>query len=185
MTHQFHPSILREYDIRGIIGETLSADDAYAIGRAFGSFKPEWKNTTPRIAIGMDGRLSSPELVDALTRGLMECGVDVLRIGIGPTPMLYFAVCSLKLDGGIMVTGSHNPPSHNGFKFMLGKKPFYGEDITQLGRIVQSKSFYDGKGTVSDISVEADYVETLLDAYPRSFPFPRPPTGTRKPRYWT
>ncbi|MFW0777148.1 MAG: phosphoglucomutase/phosphomannomutase PgmG [Rickettsiales bacterium] len=165
MTHHFDPTILREYDIRGIIGETLSKDDAYAIGRAFGSFKPEWKSTKPRIAIGMDGRLSSPELVDALTKGLMECGAEVLHIGIGPTPMLYFAVCSEKLDGGIMVTGSHNPPSHNGFKFMLGKKPFYGEDIQQLGRIASSGNYYNGDGTYNELAVEKNYIDTLLDAY--------------------
>ncbi len=165
MTHTFHPSILREYDIRGIIDETLSSDDAYAIGRAFGSFKPEWKTKKPRIAVGRDGRLSSPALEEALVRGLVDCGVEVIRIGVGPTPMLYFAVCSDKLDGGIMITGSHNPPTHNGFKFMMGLKSFYGEEIRKLGVIAASGAYISGVGKATDKHVEQAYVDTLLKAY--------------------
>jgi phosphomannomutase len=163
--HSFHPSILREYDIRGIIGQTLSASDAYAIGRAFASFKPEWKEKKPRIAIGRDGRISSPELEEALAKGLCESGAEVIRIGIGPTPMLYFTVCTLELDGGIMVTGSHNPPSHNGFKFMLGRKSFYGADIAELGVIASQGKYYTGNGIIQEKSMESEYIATLLKAY--------------------
>lgn len=163
--HAFHPTILREYDIRGIVGETLAPADGYAIGRSFASFKPEWKTARPRIGVARDGRASSPALEDALVRGLTESGADVVRLGVGPTPMLYFAVCSLGLDGGVMVTGSHNPPSHNGFKFMLGRKAFYGADITKLGDIAAKGQWHEGTGTVSLHNVQADYVATLRKAY--------------------
>jgi phosphomannomutase len=164
--YNFHPTILREYDIRGIVGETLSVDDAYAIGRSFASFKPEWKNEKPRIAVCRDGRLSSPALEEALTRGLNESGAEVIRLGIGPTPMLYFAVCSLELSGGIMITGSHNPPSHNGFKFMLGRKSFYGADIQKLGKIAAaSGGWFEGKGGKTEIKIEAKYLAVLEKGY--------------------
>ena len=131
--HRFHPTILREYDVRGIVGETLFPSDAYALGRAYGTLMRRAGGT--RVCVGMDGRLSSPDLARALAQGLRESGIEVLRIGRGPTPMLYFAVHHLDADGGIQVTGSHNPPSHNGFKIMLGKTSFFGERIRELGRI--------------------------------------------------
>lgn len=165
MTHQFHPTVLREYDIRGIISETLNTPDAHAIGRAFASFKPEWKTTRPRIAVGRDGRLSSPDMEAALIRGLTESGADVVRIPMGPTPMLYFTVCTLGLDGGIMVTGSHNPPNHNGFKFMMGRKSFYGEDIKQLGVIASKGEYHTGKGEVTDNNIEPEYLAKLVSTY--------------------
>lgn len=163
--HTFHPSILREYDIRGIVGETLSAKDAYAIGKAFGSFKPEWNGRARRIAVGRDGRVSSPELEAALVQGLTDSGADVVRIGVGPTPMLYFTVCTHDLDGGIMVTGSHNPPTHNGFKFMLGRKPFYGADIARIGTMTAAGEVFSGAGTTADLAIAPTYVETLLAAF--------------------
>ena len=106
--HRLDPSILREYDIRGIVGETLTTEDAHAIGLAFGTLMQRDNYST--VAVGYDGRLSSPELEDALVSGLTATGMDVRRIGLGPTPMLYFAVVFHGLDAGIMVTGSHNPP---------------------------------------------------------------------------
>jgi phosphomannomutase len=165
MQHHFHPTVLREYDIRGIIGETLGTADAYAIGRAFASFKPEWKDKRPTIAVGRDGRVSSPQMEAELVRGLADAGANVIRIGLGPTPMLYFAVCSLELDGGIMVTGSHNPPTHNGFKFMLGRKSFYGEDIQRLGVLAAQGGYYEGTGEVVERNLERKYRNILLNAY--------------------
>ena len=131
--HVFEPTLLREYDIRGIVGRTLGPDDATAIGRSFGTLIR--RQGGRRVAVGYDGRLSSPELAAALVAGLNAAGVDALRIGLGPTPMLYYAVHRLEADGGVMVTGSHNPPDYNGFKFMAGHKAFFGEDIQQLGRL--------------------------------------------------
>ncbi|HKS89290.1 MAG TPA: phosphomannomutase, partial [Stellaceae bacterium] len=114
MPHRFDPTILREYDIRGIVGTTLFPADARALGRVFaGKLK---QADGRRAAVGYDGRLTSPELEAALVDGLAAGGVDVVRIGRGPTPMLYYAAATLGVDGGLMVTGSHNPPDHNGFK---------------------------------------------------------------------
>src|SRR5882762_2611537 len=132
MPHRFDPTILREYDIRGIVGTTLFAADAYALGRVFAQILAEAGGG--RAAVGYDGRLTSPELEAALVAGLVEGGADVVRIGRGPTPMLYYASATLGVDGGIMVTGSHNPPDYNGFKLVLGGKPFFGEAIQKLGQ---------------------------------------------------
>jgi phosphomannomutase len=132
-SHVLNPTILREYDIRGVVGETLDAGDARAIGRAFAAVVADGGGR--RVAVGRDGRLSSPALEAALVDGLAAGGIDAVRIGLGPTPMLYFAVHTLGVDGGLMVTGSHNPANHNGFKLMLGKKSFFGKDIERLGRI--------------------------------------------------
>ncbi len=128
-SHIFHPTILRAYDIRGIVGETLHVEDARAIGHAFGLLF----EAGARIAIGRDGRLSSPDLATALSEGLVDAGCHVLDIGVGPTPMLYFADVALSCAGAIQVTGSHNPPTHNGFKMVRAHRPFYGADIQQLG----------------------------------------------------
>ena len=135
--HRFHPSILREYDVRGIVGETLSAADATALGRAFATIVRA--HGGQRVCVGMDGRLSSPELAEAAVEGVRASGVEVLWIGRGPTPMLYFAVHHHDADGGIQITGSHNPPAHNGFKMMLGKKSFFGAQIQELGRIAAAR----------------------------------------------
>src|ERR1700756_1307144 len=122
MPHHFDPTILREYDIRGIVGQTLSAADARAIGRAYALTLRA--NGGRRAAGGYDGRLTSPQLELALVEGLVSEGADVVRIGRGPTPMLYYAAATLGVDGGLMVTGSHNPPDQNGFKVDLGGNPF-------------------------------------------------------------
>src|SRR6202051_3536033 len=117
-THAFDPTVVREYDIRGIVGRTLHKADAFAIGRCFGSIVARAGGKT--TAIGYDGRLSSPELAEALSNGLRASGVQVLNIGRGPTPMLYYTATTMETGGAIMVTGSHNPPDDNGFKMMLG-----------------------------------------------------------------
>src|ERR1700730_6153203 len=136
MPHRFDPTILREYDIRGIVGKTLFTADAYGLGRAFAATRADAGGK--RVAVGYDGRLSSPEFEAVLVDGLAEGGADVVRIGRGPTPMLYFAAATPGdyggVDGGVMVTGSHNPPDHNGFKLVLGGKPFFGEAIQKLGQ---------------------------------------------------
>ena len=127
MQHTFHHTILREYDIRGIVGETLFAADAFAIGKAFGTRVRRVGGS--EVCVGYDGRLSSPELAGALVDGLISAGCSVRRVGRGPTPMLYFAAKARSADGAIMVTGSHNPPTHNGFKMVFQGRPFFGPDI--------------------------------------------------------
>src|SRR6266567_8669010 len=112
-THSFDPTTLREYDIRGTVGRTLFEDDAFWIGRCFGSLVARRGGRT--VAVGYDGRLSSPALEEALVKGLSASGMEAVRIGRGPTPMLYYAATNLATDGAVMVTGSHNPPEYNGF----------------------------------------------------------------------
>ena len=161
--HRFDATILREYDIRGILGRTLGEADARALGRAFAV--PVLECGGKRVAVGRDGRLSSPALEGALVAGLAESGIDVLRIGLGPTPMLYYASATAGVDGAIMVTGSHNPPDHNGFKLVLRGKPFYGPDIQRLGTIAASGAFRDGTGKVTTAELRDAYVARLLLDY--------------------
>ncbi|MCH8998181.1 MAG: phosphomannomutase/phosphoglucomutase [Proteobacteria bacterium] len=158
--HRFDPTILREYDIRGVVGKTLGREDAVALGRAFGTVVR--RAGGGRVCVGYDGRLSSPELEAALAEGLMACGLSVLRIGLGPTPMLYYAAVTLEADGAVMVTGSHNPPAHNGFKLMLGKASFFGAQIQELGAIAAAGDFETGAGTVEDHPVFDDYLARLV-----------------------
>jgi phosphomannomutase len=159
-SHRFDPTTLREYDIRGIVGKTLHGADAYAIGRVFGSIVAEKAGRT--VAVGYDGRLSSPELEPELVRGLIDSGMEVLRIGRGPTPMLYFAGVTLGTDGGIMVTGSHNPPDYNGFKMVLANKPFFGKAIQDIGDRAAAGDVAEGTGSARSVDVSADYVARLL-----------------------
>ncbi len=158
-THNFHPSILREYDIRGIVGETLFEADAEAVGRGFGTAVK--RAGGKRVCVGYDGRVSSPAMEAAVVKGLMSVGLQVERIGRGPTPMLYFATVETGADGGLMVTGSHNPPTHNGFKMMIAKKPFFGEDIKKLGVQAKAGDVETGEGSVSDKPIFDKYVERL------------------------
>jgi phosphomannomutase len=162
-SHQFHPTVLREYDIRGIVDDTLSVADAQALGRAFGSLvQRRVTDRTPRVCVGYDGRLSSPMLEAALVEGILSVGVDVLRIGLGPTPMLYYSVYELDADGGVMVTGSHNPSDYNGFKMMIGKEACFGERIQELGRMAAAADFHEGQGKAEDHPMEARYLTRLL-----------------------
>ncbi len=163
MTHRFDPTSLREYDIRGIVGKTLGVADADAIGRGFGTRVRRAGGT--RVAVGYDGRLSSPELEAALVGGLTGAGVDVVRIGMGPTPMLYYAEATLEVDGGIEITGSHNPADYNGFKMVLQHKPFFGADIQDLGRMAAEGDWEAGEGIVSTADIEDEYVGRLVAGY--------------------
>src|SRR5436190_4153093 len=158
--HKFDPTILREYDIRGVVGKTLHVADASAIGRTFGTMVR--RNGGKRVALGYDGRLSSPALAAACIEGLRSAGVDVVGIGLVSTPMLYYAVYHLEADGGIMITGSHNPPDFNGFKMMMGKKSFFGADIQTLGAMAGKSDWESGQGVLSEKNVLADYAVRLL-----------------------
>lgn len=161
MSHDFHPTVLREYDIRGVIGETLGADDARAIGRGFATLLRQAGGKL--VAVGYDGRVSSPMLEHALIEGLTSSGCDVRRIGLGPTPMLYYAEASAEeVDGGIQITGSHNPANYNGFKMVFQGRPFFGEDIQAIGRLAAEGDWNDGTGTVEQLDVLDNYVDALL-----------------------
>jgi phosphomannomutase len=165
MTYDFHPTSLREYDIRGVIGETLGADDARAIGRGFGTLLRRAGGT--RVAVGWDGRDSSPMLAEALVDGLTRSGCDVVRVGLGPTPMLYYAEAVLEVDGGIMITGSHNPPSYNGFKMVFQHRPFFGADIQEIGQLAAAGDWEEAEetGQVSDFDILDQYVQRLTAGY--------------------
>lgn len=161
--HQFNSTILREYDIRGIVGETLTAADALALGRTFGSIIRDNGGST--VAVCFDGRLSSPELSENLIKGLTSAGINVTRIGLGPTPMLYYAARTLGTDGGIMVTGSHNPSHFNGFKMVMGKAPFWGDAIQELGKRAAGADWHTGEGTVTDLDISGEYIDRVRQDY--------------------
>ena len=163
MSHDFHPTSLREYDIRGVVGKTLSPDDAWAVGRSFGTLIR--RKGGARVAVGRDGRASSPDMQAALVRGLNESGIDVVRIGLGPTPMLYFAEAELDVDGGIMITGSHNPADYNGFKMVFFGRAFFGADIKGLGAMAAAADWENGEGHVTDEVVIDRYVDRLMRNY--------------------
>ncbi len=163
MTHSFHPTILREYDIRGIVGSTLHEADAYAIGRTYGSMARDEGVT--RIAVGRDGRTHSPMLEAALIRGLTESGVDVVRTGLGPSPMLYYATYALDVGGGVQITGSHNPADYNGFKMLLAGRSVFGAEIKEIGRRAAAGEWHSGEGQVSDEDVMDRYVDRLVEDF--------------------
>jgi phosphomannomutase len=162
MTHQFHPTVLREYDIRGIIGETLGAEDARAIGRGFATLIRRAGGS--KVAVGYDGRVSSTMLEEALVAGLNASGVDVVRVGMGPTPMLYYAEASIpEVQGGIQITGSHNPANYNGFKMVFFGRPFFGADILKLGEMARTGDWIDGQGVHESRDILAAYVDRLIE----------------------
>jgi phosphomannomutase len=163
MTHQFNPTILREYDIRGIVGDTLKEDDAYALGRAFAS-KANGEGART-IAVGRDGRIHSGMLEAELIRGLTEGGIDVIQVGMGPSPMLYFATHYLDVDGGIQVTGSHNPADYNGFKLLLKGRSVFGAEIQELGERAASGHWSEGSGTIEEVDIREAYVERLIQGF--------------------
>jgi phosphomannomutase len=163
MSHRFNPTSLREYDIRGVVGETLGEDDAEAVGRSFGTFVRRAGGR--RVAVGRDGRESSPGFETRLVDGLRKSGCDVVRIGLGPTAMLYYAEAELGVDGGIQITGSHNPANYNGFKMVLRHEAFFGERIQALGRLSAAGDWADGLGSVSDEAVMDLYCDRLLQGF--------------------
>jgi phosphomannomutase len=154
---KINPKLRRSYDLRGTVGETLGADDAHALGLAFAAIAGT--RGFSRIAVSRDGRNSSPQLEAALVDGLVRGGMRVDRMPLGPTPLVSFTVRRLGLDGGIMVTGSHNPPDQNGFKLMLGADPLYGDALAALWEVEPTER---GGGSVEDIDLTSDYLDALM-----------------------
>jgi phosphomannomutase / phosphoglucomutase len=158
------PSIFKAYDIRGIIDQTLDADIANLIGKAFGSEMKEQGEST--VVVGRDGRLSGPSLMKALTEGLLSVGVNVVDLGVVATPMVYYGTCipinGLEAQSGIMITGSHNPPNYNGFKMVLGRKAIYGEQIKALFERIIAKQFaITTPATRSEFDIFPSYLERI------------------------
>lgn len=155
------PSIFRAYDIRGVVGESLTTGVARLIGRAIGSEARDRGLT--EIVVGRDGRLSGPDLVFALITGLRSTGIDVIDIGMAPTPVTYFAGYHLRTGSGISVTGSHNPPDYNGFKVVLGGETLSEDAIQNLYRRIETGRFVDGMGGLQTIDVNQDYIRRITD----------------------
>ncbi|MEQ1604408.1 MAG: phosphomannomutase/phosphoglucomutase [Pyrinomonadaceae bacterium] len=153
------PNIFREYDIRGIVGEQLTDDTVGTLARAIGTFLR--KNGAKRIAIGYDARESSPRYCEILTRGLNASGCDVVLIGMVPTPVLYHTTFTQNVDGGVMITGSHNPSNHNGFKVSLGTASLFGSHIREIRDIALAGQFETGTGTVEAIEVLDEYCRDI------------------------
>jgi phosphomannomutase len=163
MTHKFNPTVLREYDIRGIVGSTLNEADAYALGRTYAALARD--EDAKRIAVGRDGRTHSGMLEAALVRGLTEGGIDVVLTGMGPSPMLYFATYYLDVDGGIQVTGSHNPADYNGFKLLLNGRSVFGQEIQGIGQRSAAGDWSEGNGTTEQVDIREAYVNRLLEGF--------------------
>jgi len=153
-------NIFREYDIRGIVGEHLTDETVAILGKAIGTFFHQ--NGAKRIAIGYDARVSSPRFCELLTKGFNETGCDAVLIGRVPTPVLYHTVFTKEVDGGVMITGSHNPPDHNGFKICLGKQTLFGSQIQEIMEIAFSGEFTSGEGKIEEIEVLEDYEKDIL-----------------------
>src|SRR4051812_35938472 len=163
MAHNFNPTILREYDVRGIVGDTLTEADAYALGRTFAA-KAHGEGART-IAVGRDGRTHSPMLEAELIRGLTDGGINVTQVGMGPSPMLYFATHYLDVDGGIQVTGSHNPADYNGFKLLLKGRSVFGAEIQEIGQRAASGHWHEGAGDTEEVDIREAYVDRLLQDF--------------------
>ncbi len=158
--YSMNPNIFREYDIRGIVGDHLTDETVATLGKAIGTFFRQ--NNTKRIAIGYDARVSSPGFCQLLTEGFTASGLDVVLVGMVPTPVLYHTVYTRDVDGGVMITGSHNPPDHNGFKICLGKGTLFGSQIQEIKEIAFSGAFAKGSGSVETIEVLDEYCRDIV-----------------------
>jgi phosphomannomutase/phosphoglucomutase len=163
--------IFRQYDVRGVVGQDLTVEAANAIGRAYAVFLERHGVRRP-VAVGRDNRPSGDALRDALVDGLTSSGVDVVDIGVVPTPLLYWALSHLDVGAGIQITGSHNPPEYNGFKICLGKESVHGEELQELYRIAAGESFRSGRGSVRTEHVIDRYVDDIVE---RIGPLANPP----------
>ncbi|MEY3839195.1 MAG: Phosphoglucomutase [Pseudomonadota bacterium] len=151
--------IFKAYDIRGIVGKTLTPEFVEIIGRAIGSEAIDRKQT--EICVGFDGRLSGPELSNALIKGILKTGIHVINLGMVTTPMVYFSTFFLKTESGVMVTGSHNPPDYNGLKMVLGSDTLSTEAIQKLYARIEKESFYDGQGIEKKYDIANDYIDAI------------------------
>lgn len=154
-----NPAIFREYDIRGIADSDFDTDFAFTLGRAYGTLA--LAQGKKRVSVGRDCRLTSEKYAVALRQGLCATGLTVLDIGVCPTPLMYFSLHHYDLNGGIQVTGSHNPPEHNGFKICLGKITIHGEEIQELRKLIERGTFVSGQGTEEPALIIPSYQEFI------------------------
>ncbi len=156
-----NPQIFREYDIRGIVDKDLTDDTVENLGLGIGTYLQE--HGAERISLGRDGRLSSEHIRDRLLFGLMQTGIKVVDVGCCPTPVLYFSIANIKMDGGVMITGSHNPPEFNGFKVCLGWDTIYGDEIQAVRDIIERRAYVQGMGSVNAFDIIPAYRDFLLE----------------------
>ncbi len=154
-----NPNIFREYDIRGIVADDLSTSVVELLGRSYASYMISKGAQT--VTVGRDVRTTSLTLKNALVRGMLSTGLNVIDVGEVPTPVLYYSILFFETDGGIMVTGSHNPREYNGFKMCLGLAPIYGEEIQKLKHIIEAKEFKTGSGSYQEKTIVAQYIEMI------------------------
>ena len=156
---KINPQIYREYDIRGVVDKDLTPDIAKRLGQGFGTHMARLGRKN--LVVGRDGRLSSPSYGEALIEGLISTGCNIIEVGVCPTPVYYFSIFHLNKDGGTMVTGSHNPPEFNGFKVSVGKSTIFGEEIQNLGRLIEKGDFVTGKGNFSNFEIIRPYQDYI------------------------
>ncbi|HEX2241836.1 MAG TPA: phosphomannomutase/phosphoglucomutase, partial [Gammaproteobacteria bacterium] len=154
-----NPAIFRAYDIRGVVNKTLTVEVVRTIGQTVGTLYPN----CPRVAVGRDGRLSSPALAQALCEGLVAAGRTAIDIGQAPTPVLYYATHRLKTGAGIVVTGSHNPPDYNGLKLVMGGETLFGDAITAIYERIEKGALSEGNGEREIENLNQDYVERISE----------------------
>jgi phosphomannomutase / phosphoglucomutase len=157
-----NPHIFREYDVRGIVGSDLTPDTVRLLGRGFGTYAV--RRSVRTVVLGRDIRLSSPAFRDAMASGLTASGLDVVDVGICPSPLLYFSIIRFEADGGVMITGSHNPPEFNGFKLCVGPSAIHGDMIQEVRRIVEGGDFRDGRGAVNHREIIPEYIRYVGSA---------------------
>jgi phosphomannomutase/phosphoglucomutase len=155
-----HPHIFRQYDVRGVVGRDLTPGVVEALGKGYGTYMA--RRGVRKVSVGYDARQSSPEFCEALTGGIVSTGVNVVQIGMVPTPILYFSFFHLDIDGGVMITGSHNPPEFNGFKLGAGKTTIYGDEIQEVLRIIQAGEFAQGQGRVTQQDIGPAYMDEVV-----------------------
>lgn len=168
MTDRVNPRIFRQYDVRGLVGEDLTQDVAEELGKGYGAYVSGLGKK--RVSVGYDARPSSPPFRDALIKGILSTGVDVVDLGMVPTPTFYFSLFHLDVEGGVMITGSHNPPEFNGFKLAVGHSTIYGDDIQAIRQIIEGADYPRGQGTLTQRDVKPAYLDTLKE---RIGPFDR------------
>ncbi len=154
-----NPYIFREYDVRGNVKQDFPEHVVEKLGKAFGTYVK--RDGGKEIAISGDIRLSTPELINFFKKGVLDTGVDIINLGILPTPVNYFSMFHLDLSAAVQVTGSHNPPEFNGFKMSLNKKPFYGQDIQSLYNMIKNMDFDKGEGTEARYNILSEYNQML------------------------
>lgn len=163
MNQAINKNIFRLYDIRGVAGKDLTSEAVNIIGKSYGTYMRSMGYRI--VTVGCDNRLSSKEFFGALSEGITSTGCDVVNLGTVPTPLLYFSLFHLKPDGGIMITGSHNPPEYNGLKICVGKSSIYGPEIQKLRKICEKNDFYQGSGKIKDVDVITPYIKLLFKKF--------------------